>query len=108
MKSLDLDKLIKACQNKLSDAWERYEGAEYDELDDYGDAYDNAWAEFKAAIEAYVNERVVVARIDELNWLKTMSDHRLYKEGTYYEINGKHVEYRINQLTKDSGGATNE
>lgn len=46
------------------------------------------------AIQALINQRIV----EELEMVRNLSDHRLYKEGTIYEINGKHIEHRIKQL----------
>lgn len=53
--STSLDEIFRIMQNELSDAWERYEGSEYDDdLDEYGELYEKAYSKAKAQIKSLI------------------------------------------------------
>ena len=62
----EIDGIMNILEQQLGDIWEQYDGDEFQDLEEYSKLYDNAYAEAKTKLNNYFYEKMLEARIDEL------------------------------------------
>lgn len=101
-----LSQVFKTLETQLTEAWEKFESAEYDdEIEDYTTDYENAYYKAKQAIIAKIEAEKVEARIDEwkeFQWAHDVSD--TIKDIVYVN----YIKDRVSGLKMELGELTKE
>lgn len=93
-----IDEIFFTLQKETSDAWERYEGTEGDELEEYGEAYENAYHKAKTALASLATSKVNQARYDELEKLLTVGEENITLNDIYGDDRRNNYGYQETQV----------